>query len=136
MNRQGTLGDFIDVAGGSGTTLEPRKRQAYTSKRLQELVSAHRQEQKRKADDSNDGGSSGHGVADLRRSRGGAGEVKRGEGGSSILMKGTGGTGRKATESALVLVLGLLEPCVRLEWRQIKHQEGTDNLLFFRFSWE
>jgi len=54
MNRQGTLGDFIDVAGGSGTSLEPRKRQVYTSKRLQELVSAHRQEQKRKADDAND----------------------------------------------------------------------------------
>ncbi|KLO08780.1 PIN domain-like protein, partial [Schizopora paradoxa] len=49
MNRQGTLNDFVDIAGGSGTTLEPRKRQAYTSKRLQELVSAHRQEQKRKA---------------------------------------------------------------------------------------
>lgn len=48
MNRQGTLGDFFDVTGGgSGTTaLEPRKRQAYTSKRLQELVSAHRNEQK------------------------------------------------------------------------------------------
>lgn len=49
MNRQGTLGDFFDTTGGgSGTALEPRKKQAYTSKRLQELVSEHRKAQKQR----------------------------------------------------------------------------------------
>lgn len=48
MNRQGTLGDFFDSGNGGMVALEPRKKQAYTSKRLQELVSAHRSEQRQK----------------------------------------------------------------------------------------
>ena len=48
MNRQGTLGDFFESGNGGMVALEPRKKQAYTSKRLQELVSAHRSEQRQK----------------------------------------------------------------------------------------
>ncbi|KAG6821294.1 hypothetical protein H0H93_000154 [Arthromyces matolae] len=36
-NRQGNLIEFLDVSGGSGT-LAPKKRQVYTSKRLQNVV--------------------------------------------------------------------------------------------------
>ena len=44
---------FLDVSSGSGT-LAPRRQQAYTSKRLQQLVTQHRKEQaKRKADSGN-----------------------------------------------------------------------------------
>ncbi|KAF8604529.1 PIN domain-like protein [Ceratobasidium sp. AG-I] len=44
-NRQGTLTSFLDVTGNptsSGATHAPRKRQAYASKRLQQVVSEYR----------------------------------------------------------------------------------------------
>ena len=47
MNKQGNLNEFLDVAGGSGT-LAPRRRQAYTSKRLQQIVSDFRSQQARR----------------------------------------------------------------------------------------
>ena len=47
-SRQGTLNDFFGVTPGAGPA-EPRKRQAYASKRLQALVSEHRKAQKQKA---------------------------------------------------------------------------------------
>jgi DNA excision repair protein ERCC-5 len=55
-NKQGTLVDFMDVSSGSGT-FAPRNQRAYSSKRLQELVKAHRREQKRKASGISDGSS-------------------------------------------------------------------------------
>ncbi|KAE9391383.1 PIN domain-like protein [Gymnopus androsaceus JB14] len=48
LNRQGNLNDFLDVSSGSGT-VAPRKRQAFKSKRLQEVVTDYRK--KRKAAD-------------------------------------------------------------------------------------
>jgi DNA excision repair protein ERCC-5 len=42
LNKQGTLGNY--VTGGSGS-LAPRKRQAYTSKRLQQVVTDFRTKQ-------------------------------------------------------------------------------------------
>ncbi|RXW22818.1 hypothetical protein EST38_g3020 [Candolleomyces aberdarensis] len=41
LNRQGNLNDFLDISGGGGT-MAPRQRQAYASKRLQEVVSDFR----------------------------------------------------------------------------------------------
>ena len=43
MNKQGNLNEFFDVSAGSGT-YAPRKRQAYTSKRLQQVVTEFRNE--------------------------------------------------------------------------------------------
>ncbi|KAF8653599.1 hypothetical protein AX16_003843 [Volvariella volvacea WC 439] len=43
INRQGTLTTFFDGLTGSGT-VAPRKRQAYTSKRLQEVITAFRKQ--------------------------------------------------------------------------------------------
>ena len=51
-NRQGTLNDFFGGTPGF-TPAEPRKRQAYASKRLQALVTEHRKAQKQKANDPN-----------------------------------------------------------------------------------
>lgn len=51
-NRQGTLNDFFGGTSGF-TPVEPRKRQAYASKRLQALVTEHRKAQKQKANDAN-----------------------------------------------------------------------------------
>ncbi|KAK0485261.1 hypothetical protein IW261DRAFT_1461585 [Armillaria novae-zelandiae] len=45
MNRQGNLNGFFDVAAGSGT-FAPRRRQAYASKRLQQVVSDFRKKRK------------------------------------------------------------------------------------------
>ncbi|KAJ3837305.1 PIN domain-like protein [Lentinula raphanica] len=45
MNRQGNLNDFFDVSAGSGSAA-PRKRQAYASKRLQQVVSDFRKKRK------------------------------------------------------------------------------------------
>ncbi|KAK0193832.1 hypothetical protein F5146DRAFT_1101681 [Armillaria mellea] len=45
MNRQGNLNGFFDVAAGSGTSA-PRRRQAYASKRLQQVVSDFRKKRK------------------------------------------------------------------------------------------
>lgn len=45
LNRQGNLNEFFDVTSGSGTAA-PRKRQAYASKRLQQIVSDFRKQQK------------------------------------------------------------------------------------------
>jgi DNA excision repair protein ERCC-5 len=45
-NKQGTLNGFFDVSVGTGA-YEPRKRQAYESKRLQKVVSEFRKEQMR-----------------------------------------------------------------------------------------
>lgn len=44
LNKQGKLNEFLDVTSGSGTAA-PRKRQAYSSKRLQQVVSDFRQQQ-------------------------------------------------------------------------------------------
>jgi DNA excision repair protein ERCC-5 len=44
MNRQGNLSSFFDVAPGSGS-YAPRKRQAYGSKRLQQVVTDFRTQQ-------------------------------------------------------------------------------------------
>jgi DNA excision repair protein ERCC-5 len=41
MNKQGNLNEFFDVTSGNGV-YPPRKRQAYTSKRLQKVVSDFR----------------------------------------------------------------------------------------------
>ncbi|KAF8843762.1 PIN domain-like protein [Paxillus ammoniavirescens] len=46
MNRQGNLNGFFDMAPGAGSCV-PRKRQAYASKRLQQVVSDFRKEQAR-----------------------------------------------------------------------------------------
>jgi DNA excision repair protein ERCC-5 len=45
QSRQGQLGEFFGVDAGSGTAA-PRRRQAYTSKRLQQVVSDFRRQQK------------------------------------------------------------------------------------------
>ncbi|KAJ3850694.1 hypothetical protein EV368DRAFT_44752 [Lentinula lateritia] len=45
LNRQGNLNVFFDVSAGSGTAA-PRKRQAYASKRLQQVVSDFRKKRK------------------------------------------------------------------------------------------
>ncbi|KAG7451252.1 PIN domain-like protein [Guyanagaster necrorhizus] len=45
INRQGNLNGFFDVAAGSGT-FAPRRRQAYASKRLQQVVSDFRRKRK------------------------------------------------------------------------------------------
>jgi DNA excision repair protein ERCC-5 len=43
VNRQSTLSGYFDASGGFGSgTLAPRKRQPYTSKRLQQVVSDYR----------------------------------------------------------------------------------------------
>ncbi|KAK0204838.1 PIN domain-like protein [Desarmillaria ectypa] len=51
MNRQGNLNGFFDVAAGSGT-FAPRRRQAYASKRLQQVVSDFRKKRKAGVDPS------------------------------------------------------------------------------------
>ncbi|TFK33242.1 hypothetical protein BDQ12DRAFT_691478 [Crucibulum laeve] len=45
LNKQGNLNEYFDVTAGSGT-FAPRKRQAYTSKRLQQVVSDFRKRRK------------------------------------------------------------------------------------------
>ena len=45
MNKQGVLNEFLDISAGSGTHA-PRQRQAYASKRLQQVVSDFRKQQK------------------------------------------------------------------------------------------
>lgn len=45
MNKQGNLNTFLDISSGSGTHA-PRQRQAYTSKRLQQVISDFRKAQK------------------------------------------------------------------------------------------
>ncbi|KIK62998.1 hypothetical protein GYMLUDRAFT_95656 [Collybiopsis luxurians FD-317 M1] len=45
VNRQGNLNNFLDISAGSGTAA-PRKRQAYSSKRLQQVVSDFRKKRK------------------------------------------------------------------------------------------
>ncbi|KAJ3793004.1 hypothetical protein GGU11DRAFT_801353 [Lentinula aff. detonsa] len=45
MNRQGNLNNFFDVSAGGGS-VAPRKRQAYASKRLQQVVSDFRKTRK------------------------------------------------------------------------------------------
>lgn len=45
LNKQGNLNEFFDVSAGSGT-YAPRKRQAYASKRLQQVVSDFRKRRK------------------------------------------------------------------------------------------
>ncbi|KAG6910857.1 hypothetical protein DXG01_007173 [Tephrocybe rancida] len=46
MNKQSNLGEFFDMSAGSGT-FAPKKRQAYTSKRLQNVVDAFRRKRGR-----------------------------------------------------------------------------------------
>lgn len=45
MNRQGNLNEFLDISAGNGT-YAPRQRQAYQSKRLQQVISDFRKRQK------------------------------------------------------------------------------------------
>lgn len=45
MNKQGALNEFLDISSGSGTHA-PRQRQAYASKRLQQVISDFRKQQK------------------------------------------------------------------------------------------
>ena len=45
LNKQGNLNEFFDITAGSGT-FEPRKQQAYTSKRLQQVVADFRKQQR------------------------------------------------------------------------------------------
>lgn len=54
MNKQGNLNDFFDVTSGNGT-YAPRKRQAYASKRLQQVVSDWRREQQKPTGESEEG---------------------------------------------------------------------------------
>jgi DNA excision repair protein ERCC-5 len=46
MNKQGNLNEFFDVMSGNGT-YAPRKRQGYASKRLQQVVSDFRSQQRK-----------------------------------------------------------------------------------------
>ncbi|RDB26417.1 DNA repair protein rad13 [Hypsizygus marmoreus] len=48
LNKQSNLGEFFDVSAGSGS-YAPRKRQAYTSKRLQNVVDEFRKKRARKS---------------------------------------------------------------------------------------
>ncbi|KAG6813945.1 hypothetical protein H0H92_005200 [Tricholoma furcatifolium] len=50
LNKQGNLTDFFDITAGSGT-FAPKKRQAYTSKRLQNVVDDFRRKRDRSSDD-------------------------------------------------------------------------------------
>ncbi|KAF8969210.1 hypothetical protein BDZ97DRAFT_270879 [Flammula alnicola] len=45
LNKQGNLNDYLDISAGSGT-YAPRQRQAYASKRLQQVISDFRNRQK------------------------------------------------------------------------------------------
>src|SRR6188768_1581354 len=45
LNKQGNLNDFLDISAGTGTHA-PRQRQAYASKRLQQVISDFRKRQK------------------------------------------------------------------------------------------
>lgn len=45
MNKQGNLNDYFDVSGRSGAPSAPRKRNAYASKRLQQVVNDFREQQ-------------------------------------------------------------------------------------------
>ena len=45
MNKQGDLNEFMDISSGSGTRA-PRQRQAYASRRLQQVISDFRKQQK------------------------------------------------------------------------------------------
>ncbi|TFY67189.1 hypothetical protein EVG20_g4030 [Dentipellis fragilis] len=47
LNKQGNLNEYFDVAAGGSTTYAPRKRQAYASKRLQQVVSDFRKQQRK-----------------------------------------------------------------------------------------
>ncbi|KAF8896462.1 hypothetical protein BD779DRAFT_1496047 [Infundibulicybe gibba] len=51
LNKQGNLNDFFEISSGSGT-LAPRKRQAYASKRLQQVVADFRKKQNLEPSDS------------------------------------------------------------------------------------
>lgn len=45
LNRQGNLNEYLDISAGSGTHA-PRHRQVYASKRLQQVISDFRKQQK------------------------------------------------------------------------------------------
>ena len=45
MNKQGNLNEYFDVSGHSGAPSAPRKRNAYASKRLQQVVNDFRDQQ-------------------------------------------------------------------------------------------
>jgi DNA excision repair protein ERCC-5 len=46
LNKQGVLNEFLDISSGSGTHA-PRQRQAYASRRLQQVISDFRKQQSR-----------------------------------------------------------------------------------------
>ncbi|ETW83179.1 hypothetical protein HETIRDRAFT_157263 [Heterobasidion irregulare TC 32-1] len=60
MNKQGNLNDYFDVLGRNGASSAPRKRNAYASKRLQQVVNDFREQQaaSRKAGSKSGGSSS------------------------------------------------------------------------------
>lgn len=58
LNKQGNLTDYFDISLGTGA-FEPRKRQAYSSKRLQELVSEHRKKRRHENAGLDDGDTQG-----------------------------------------------------------------------------
>ncbi|KAL1673181.1 hypothetical protein EV122DRAFT_294378 [Schizophyllum commune] len=80
-NKQGTLNSFLDVSLGTGTHA-PRKRQAYASKRLQQVVSDFRKKRAGLVEDNEEEAENGEPVRKRRR---------------TVVPKGKGkGTQRKA----------------------------------------
>ncbi|EIN09779.1 PIN domain-like protein [Punctularia strigosozonata HHB-11173 SS5] len=80
-NQQGTLNEFLDISGTGSHA--PRKRQAYASKRLQQVVSEFRTEQARRragggSGDDPDSGSEGIDATRKRKTNTGNAENKRG----------------------------------------------------------
>ncbi|KAL1663804.1 hypothetical protein GGF50DRAFT_127736 [Schizophyllum commune] len=65
-NKQGTLNSFLDVSLGTGTHA-PRKRQAYASKRLQQVVSDFRKKRAGLAEDNEEEAENGEPVRKRRR---------------------------------------------------------------------
>ncbi|KAL1696908.1 hypothetical protein GGG16DRAFT_120544 [Schizophyllum commune] len=65
-NKQGTLNSFLDVSLGTGTHA-PRKRQAYASKRLQQVVSDFRKKRAGLAEDNEEETENGEPVRKRRR---------------------------------------------------------------------
>ncbi|EIM91084.1 PIN domain-like protein [Stereum hirsutum FP-91666 SS1] len=92
LNRQGNLNEFFDVSGGMGSAA-PRKKQAYTSKRLQQVVSDFRKAQKQNAGENkeSDSGSESGAQSD-------GGDEK--DGGKKTNSKGKGKNRQKAGGSA------------------------------------
>jgi len=106
MNKQGNLNEFFDISAGSGT-YAPRKRQAYSSKRLQQVVSEFRSEKAKfkMSHSATPGKSESSGESDPDAGKGPAkrrktGKIEKTRTGSTRKMAGRGrgrGRGRGAT---------------------------------------